>query len=317
MQHVVQELKSKHIEGLETLLDLWPELTDGKETDSDGDTILHLAVWLKNAEAVRVILQRSNACIGLRNKKLHTPLGVSIINGEVAITKVLIEFGASLESNNLQSNQPALMCAISNENTETVRYLVEELKVDVNAPDVQMHGMTPLFMLIKDKKPEDLEIAKILLDAGASITDTPELSKFCVMIATAGKGFTELLRLMSNYPGWALNARDPKEQLSMLAIAANNDNVETCDFLLSRPDIEVNFPNNDGLTPLMLAAHNHNFTIMGLLSTVGEADWELKNANGQTAKQIAKKPRQGQDMKKRELLKMLAKMLSSDDETES
>jgi uncharacterized protein len=110
------------------------------ETNSRGDTLLIVAAYHGQSDAVAVILSQKGVTIDARNRMGLTALTAAAFKGQVGIARVLLKAGADVNAAN-GSNQTALMFAALTGRTAMVDLLIEA-GADVTAADRQ--GNTPL-----------------------------------------------------------------------------------------------------------------------------------------------------------------------------
>jgi uncharacterized protein len=121
------------------------------ETNGRGDTLLIVAAYHGQADAVAVILSQKGVTIDARNRMGLTALTAAAFKGEIGIARALLWAGADVNAAN-GSNQTALMFAALAGRTAMVDLLIEA-GADVTATDRQ--GNTPL-SLARAQGAEDL-----------------------------------------------------------------------------------------------------------------------------------------------------------------
>ena len=83
---------------------------------------------------VRLLLEY-NAEVNLQNEYSWTAFMIAIFYGHIDIAKILIESGADIEIRDRKENRTIFMIVSHHGNIEMVEFLINELKVDINARD--------------------------------------------------------------------------------------------------------------------------------------------------------------------------------------
>ena len=123
-----------------------------------GDTLLIVAAYNGQAEAVALILKQKNVAIDAKNKMGLTALTAAAFKGEVEIAKTLIAAKANANAAN-ESGQTSLMFAALAGRTKMVDYLLQ-VGADPKAKDKSGHTALSLA-----KGQEAKEVVKLLEEA--------------------------------------------------------------------------------------------------------------------------------------------------------
>lgn len=225
----------------EAALELITRRTDVNQSQSDGTTALHWAIYYNDPELVTALLRRA-ADVNARNDYGATPLSQAAITGNPAIIESLLDAGAEADERGAD-DQTALMIIARTPNIEAAKVLIDA-GADVNAVE-QWRGQTALMWAAAQNQPE---MVKFLLDKGADpdaqslpnnwerqVTAEPRMK-----ILPAG-GFTPLLyatregcTLCTQYlidAGASLNKTDP-EGITPLVMANLNARWDSAKLLL-------------------------------------------------------------------------------------
>ncbi|WOG29821.1 ankyrin repeat domain-containing protein [Endozoicomonas sp. 8E] len=210
------------VEKVGNLLDSSPDLID--QSDSSGDTLLHIAITAKKLKMIKLLLSKGIKC-DERNNQGFTPLHVAATQGDVNTLKELLDKEADIKLLNSQQHSP-LHLAIINKHPEAVKLLIkslagipEQLRI-INQEDYQ--GNTPLHLVIINNHP--VAVVKQLIKIPTRIP--------------------ERLRI--------INKEDCQGNTPLhLAVLERNTNFVT---LLLNYGASQELSNNDGFTPLYLAA---------------------------------------------------------------
>ncbi len=184
----------------------------------------------------------------------NTPFTAAALRGDLPMMKYLIAHGADpfIATRNGAS---ALTRAIHQATKmETLCYLIEELKLDINAAD--RFGRTPLFLSVQSGRPD---IAAYLLEHGADISGKSREDETLLMTAIRNscseESFKELSQLLLRY-GLDINAQDNQGRTALYYAIEKND-INCIKFLLSS-GISVFHSDKQGTTPLLFAFKHFN-----------------------------------------------------------
>lgn len=108
------------------------------------------------------LLVELGADVNLSDDSKRTPLYVAIGTGDMEMVQLLLSHGAETKGTNEQT--PLLHSAVTVKSATMVRYLVEELKVDLEATD--RDGYTALALAV-DKN--DIDMLQLLVAYGAKV----------------------------------------------------------------------------------------------------------------------------------------------------
>ncbi|KFD61970.1 hypothetical protein M514_05672 [Trichuris suis] len=153
------------------------------ETDHDGDSMLHIAVWQKNRAYIYALTEvmlktRSKSRpkpFDLLNKWNETPLYFAVVNKLIDVVRYFMEYGAkaNVRSKNT-GNDSILHYAASNGLTAIAEVLCSNSDIDLNIRNDS--GMTPLHSAVKNHgvadeqtqaAPNNLSVVKFLLNSNA------------------------------------------------------------------------------------------------------------------------------------------------------
>lgn len=200
----------------DVLLHIASPLTDVNSRDSDQRTALHIAINVGNAEIVEVLI-KSNADLSLLNKNGHTAFVLAIYKRNFEILKLLADAAGLINDQDQMNN--AMKAAIFQNDASVVKFL---LSLFAGVP-----------------------ITSILTSAAGSTQETSLLYKACF------RGNVEVVKLLVDAGACAIG--NNRKHMTELHLAAEKNNVELVDFLLSRNfDVDVK-TEKENRTPLHLA----------------------------------------------------------------
>jgi len=168
-----------YLEATRALVEAGANLEGG---DSFGNVPLMVAALNNRAEVIRYLLQRGASIEGNRNDGL-TPLKTAATLGKNDALRALIAAGADVNTQKSGSLSPLMAAALMG-NVETVRALIAN-GANVNARLVS--NETALFHGAKYTGAGNLEIVKMLVEAGADVSIKNDSGKYAHEIAVANK----------------------------------------------------------------------------------------------------------------------------------
>ena len=191
-----------------------------------GNTLLMESILNDNDE-ITLFLLDNGANINLKNDKDETPLISSAKKGNMAIASTLIEKGANLEDENVETKETALFYALKSNNDDLVRKMVEK-GADVNKTNIYME--TPLIIAVKTN---NIANVTLLLESKVKI-DWQDNQKNSALIYAAKNGNYEILKLLiEKGANVHLNNRDEKDAMYYLCIEKIKNNLNSIKILIN------------------------------------------------------------------------------------
>jgi ankyrin repeat protein len=206
----------------------------------DGTTPLHWAVYKVDAELVALLLERG-AKADVLNRYGSSPLGEAVKIANAKLVKMLLDAGANVESPN-QDGQTALMLAARAGALDVAKLLVEG-GADVNAKE-GWRGQTALMWAADGNFPD---IAQLLIERGADVHARALANDWDAQITSEPR---------AQYR--------PTGGLTALLYAARSG-CTRCVRSLLEAGADIDQPNPDGVTPLMVAIDNFRYDTARLL----------------------------------------------------
>ena len=257
-----------HLEIVEMLLQ-----HDGTDVNNrdwfNGKTALYRASSDGHPEIVRLLLQSPDIDINLASTNhKRTPLFKASQKGRTEVAKQLLQ-RPEIEVNFADENDYTPLHIASEEgHSMIIRMLLSHPKIDVNKA---AKGMTPLWLAF-DKGQK--EIVQIILD-----NLEVDVKKGKTMNA---EGRIDVRNLLFN---------DNKSNISMneeFMVHVVVENVSGGELLAEKNEIDVNFVDNGGRTPLIWATKNGNLEIVQLLLNFTNLDVNRqRNSDGKSALLLA------------------------------
>jgi ankyrin repeat protein len=228
---------------------------DVNRRNADGSTPLQWAVY--NGEIVEARrLLRAGANVSLANNYGATPMSLAAEVGNTDMLKVLLEAGANADSPNADG-QTALMAVARTGNVAAAQLLLDH-GATVDAKE-KWGGQTALMWASARRHPEMMQL---LISRGADVNATSINRDYQRHVTAEGR---------------------PKNLdsggLSPLLYAAR-ENCTACVAVLLRNRVDIDLPDPDGVSPLLLAIVNSNWDLARQLIVAG-ADVNQWNVFGE------------------------------------
>ncbi|XP_071954118.1 ankyrin repeat domain-containing protein 17-like [Antedon mediterranea] len=241
------------------------------ETTEEGESLLSLACSGGYFELAQVLL-KMNAAIEDRGLKGDcTPLMEAASGGHVDVVRLLIEYGAHVNSKS-QTGNTALMYACSGGHEDVVQVLLEH---GANIEDHNENGHTPL---MEAASCGHVEVARLLLMRGAGINTHSNEFKESALTLACYKGHLEMVKFLLE--AGADHEHKTDEMHTALMEASMDGHVEVAQLLLDH-GAQVNMPADSFESPLTLAACGGHVDLAALLIDRG-ANIEEVNDEGYT-----------------------------------
>lgn len=238
-------------------LELIRQGADVRQTDADGTTALHWAAQLGDVELVQELIRRG-ADVTAQNEYGATPMSAAAEIGSAPVLEALLRAGADVESPNAEG-QTALMAVARTGRVDAARVLLKH-GANPNATE-QWGGQTALMWAAAQSQPQ---MIRLLLEHGAKVDARATVRDWQRRVTAEGRpkdmnrgGFTALL------------------------YAAREGCVD-CARELIRHKADVNLPDPDGVTPLIVALMNVHWDFARYLIEEAGADVNLWDFYGQT-----------------------------------
>jgi uncharacterized protein len=225
---------------------------DVNRRDVDGSTPLQWAVYKGDVAEARRLL-RAGADVSLANKYGATPMSLAAEVGSTDMLKLLLEVGANADSPNPEG-QTALMAVARTGNVEAAQVLLNHhATVDVRE---KWGGQTALMWASARRHPEMMQL---LISRGADVNARSIDRDYQRHVTAEGRpksldsgGFTPLLY-------------------------AARENCGACVEVLLKNKADIDLPDPDGVSPLLLAIMNANWDVAKQLIVAGADvnEWDI------------------------------------------
>lgn len=221
-----------------------PKKEDVNRRDVDGTTPLQWAVYKGDlAEVTRLV--RAGADVSIANKYGATPMGLAAETANTDILKVLLEGGANVDSPNADG-QTALLAVARTGNVAAATLLLEH-GATVDAKE-KFGGQTALMWASARRHPQMMQL---LISKGADVNARSIDRDYQRHVTAEGRpknldsgGFTPLLY-------------------------AARENCTACADVLLKNHADIDLPDPDGVSPLLVAIMNANWDLARQLIDAG------------------------------------------------
>jgi len=232
----------------------------------------------KPAQPTKAAPSRRTEDVNRRNADGSTPLQWAVYNGDVAEARRLLRAGANVAlANNYGATPMSLAAEVGN--TDMLKVLLEA-GANVESPNAD--GQTALLAVARTG---NVEAAKLLLDHGAAVDATEKFGGQTPLMWASARRHPEMMQLLASR-GADVNARSidrnyqrhvtaegrPKNLdsggLTALLYAAR-ENCAACVDVLLKNKADIDLPDPDGVSPLLLAIMNANWDLTKQLVLAG------------------------------------------------
>ena len=225
----------------------------------DGTTALHWAAHWNDVEAVKLLIG-AGADAKSSNRYGATPLSEAAALGNATVVEMLLKAGADPNTRTTFDAETVLMTTAQSGNLDAVRILLDH-GADANATE-SYKGQTALMWAAAERHPE---VVKLLLQHGADWkvrsfnreTKLPKLSAASSVSPFARGGMTAI----------HFTAREGDLLTAKVMLDAH---------------VDINYPDIDGTSPLVVAIMNKRYTFAKFLLDQG-ADPNVTDVKGRAA----------------------------------
>ena len=247
-------------------------------SDNQQWTALHLAASNGHSSIVGELIKAPHRNLNVRNENGDTPLNVAADNGRAASARLLIDAGADIN--------------ISDNKQRTALHMAADLGYDdilrtlIDAPDVNLNlrtetGHTPLHAAANNGRAAS---ARLLIDAGANINISDKYQQTALHLA-AYFGYDDIVDALIKRPDVNLNVRN-KDGNTPLHIAADNGRAASARLLIDA-GADINISDHKQRTALHMAADLGDDDIVDALIKRPDVNLNVRNENGYTPLHIA------------------------------
>lgn len=250
---------------------------DVNVADNEGRTALMRGAYHGSVEIVRLLLG-AKASVNAKDKKGMTALMHAGTTFSVGAAKVLIEAGASVNERDEQVWTALMHGVLRHYNDSGAEFVKVLIAAGVDVNTAAADGATPLMLA---SRWYDAEVIRSLLAAGASVNAKDKMGQTALMYAFQSVGPTDMS--LFTRAGASVNERDARGWTALMYAAFKNFAAEEMKALIDA-GADVTAVNDEGQTPLMLAAQAGNAKAVKMLLENGMAGAvNARDKRGRTA----------------------------------
>lgn len=243
-------------------------------------TPLSWAVHIGNNAVARYLTTVRGSQNNVIQPEYGSILRMAVTDCSVEVVRVLVRFGIEHSIPDPESDKYILHSAIERfqkkERREIIRYLVEELGVDVNFTDNRAAHRSPLMKVVRELP--DRSLLKYLLKHGANTNFVDIVGKTAVHWAAIHENI-DAVKILFKF-GADLSIGD-KYGRTPLHFAAGKGSTEIVQFILEKHPPSLEVADLDGWTPLMWACRAQmNFAAKMLVETY-KANSRVRSKDGE------------------------------------
>jgi ankyrin repeat protein len=253
-------------------------------TDMYGRTALHIAAFKSDFDVVQMLVDIAHIAVNSRDKKDCTPLHYAMHDGDqeshddVSLcAERLLERGADVEAQNNRGSTP-LHLAASKTSEKSVRLLIK------NGAMINLQNNKSQTALHKASRHGHLDIVRLLLDHKADIDLQDNHGSTPLHLAIYHMS-REAVQLFLDR-GADVTLQNGKGQAA-LHRALQRGHPDIIQLILSGENVDADALDNDGSTPLHLAASEAEVLSGARLLLMHGANINLRNKKGQTPLHLA------------------------------
>ena len=232
---------------------------------------VHDAVNSGDLELLKGIITENGSMLETKNDLGLSPLNLAAVNGNMDVFNYLVKAGADIKTTDREGSN-LLHNATANNHLKLVKYLVEELKFDVNSTDNLQ--MTPL-MFASEKG--NYELLNYLIDKGADINAATPNKTNVLMLSAYGGNLDVVKRLLDL--GLDINERNDYGA-AVITYAAYRGHLDIVEYLIEQ-GADYHIFSHSGESPLSWAIVARRFEVADFLLEKG-MDINMVNERGQT-----------------------------------
>lgn len=273
---LIRAIEEGKLETMHGLLGLGANL---QITDHDKENGLHKAARLKDKKCAQIILSKNKSLLEAKNNRGETPLFVAVNEGYFDTVEVLIQAGATVNTENNDRIVPLLVAIERGNNYEkTINRLLQS---GASLMVTDKNGNTAIHIAASKCKPEIL--STILQQRNKPSIDMPNAAGLTPLHCAAQANNLPGMQMLEQY-GASYTTKTPQKN-SLAHSAMEKDAHETFAYIITRSPYFLNSVNENNEVPFIFGCRVGASTCIEKL--LDEREDEFINGNAERGVQIA------------------------------
>lgn len=217
-------------------------------------------------------------------------LHLAIYNNYAGLMHYLLETGLFVADLRDHHGRTPLMLAANEGHEEAMRVLIHRQDVDVNTLYYEQARYRPATALAWAARNGHAAIVELLLERDdIDVNLIGDLGSPTPLVYAASRGHKAVLEVLLKHRDLAGDCQisQRSEALSTAAFWDSSNFVECVQFLLQRGNVDVNYRDKFGLTPVAIAARHGNAEVVKMLLDCEDLDVTSMDESGQTILEAA------------------------------
>ena len=258
---------SGHLDIVKYLASLGDDVVKPGTPDRNGRTAFHCACQEGHTQIGHFLIEECHLdCMAEDSKMQVTPLHLAARNGHLDLVKLICSQPSTKPDTGDKRDRTALHYACLRDHVAVVQYLIDEHHCDPTLKD--NNGISPIELatMSGDKVMAWLQKSNLLPSSAQDSLSSSAAPSLMVHKMILDNDLATLKSLIGAFPQRAHNA-EGLQGATPLHIACACDNLEIAKYLITECHVDCNVADQDGRTPLHLAAHDGYTNLVRFLAS--------------------------------------------------
>lgn len=240
----------------------------GGRTEVSPQNLLLLSASSRGSlgDVAKLVIERNDTDVNVRNEFGHTPLMLAIKNGHEAVARLLIKRGDVKLDIKDHKSRTAMIFAVMGGLAGIIKILLGRSDTIVNSRG-SLDQTVPHYAA----RLGNTEVVKMLLERSDTALNVRNEHGQTPLMLAIEMGHEEIVKMLLDMSDINVNSWDQLNHTA-LCYAARLGNTAVAEILLQRNDTNVNGTNGHGDTPLLLAIMNGHEVIINMLLDRNDLD---------------------------------------------